>query len=49
MEKENREVLKAAQLVELLGLKRLLLPGGVSDIMKVLVQSVRTDSGRPEF
>ncbi len=49
MEKENREVLKAAQLEELMGLKRLLLPGGVSDIMKVLVQSVRTDSGRPGF
>ncbi len=49
MEKENREVLKAAQLEELLGLKRLLLPGGVSDTMKVLVQSVRTDSGRPRF
>ena len=48
MEKENREVLEAAQLEELLGLKRLLLPG-VSDVMKVLVQSVRTDSGGPGF
>ena len=49
MEKENHEALKAAQLEELLGLKRLLLPGGVSDVMKVLVQSVRTDSARPGF
>ena len=49
MEKENREVLKAAQLEALMGLKKLLLPGGVSDIMKVLVQSVRTDSGPPGF
>ena len=49
VEKEKPDALKAAQLEELLGLKRLLLPGGVSDVMKVLVQSVRTDSSRPGF
>ncbi len=48
-EKENREVPKAAQLEELVGLKRLLFPGGVSDVMKVLVQSVRADSGQLGF
>ena len=49
IEKENRDALKAAQLEEYMGLKRLLLPGGISDVMKVLVQSVREDSGRPGF
>ena len=40
-EEEARGILNPERLEERLGLKTLLLPGGISDTMKVLVQQVR--------
>lgn len=42
LEEEQQGVLNAARIEQRLGLKALLLPGGISDTMKVLVQAVRT-------
>lgn len=39
----------AARLEELMGLKNLLIPGGISDTMKVLVQEVRVDPEDSRF
>ncbi len=42
VEEEQHGLLNTARVEERLGIKALLLPGGISDTMKVLVQSVRT-------
>ena len=42
LEEERQGLFNSARMEDRLGLKSLLLPGGISDTMKVLVQSVRT-------